>query len=152
MEQTMIPDTHSFVKDMAAAGMPEPVAEAFVKNYSKHLVGNLATKQDIEDLRKDTAVIIAKLETKLSTALAETRNRTHQMELRSIYWCRRTRRGPHQTTLIAFPWADVLQDDVGPLYQAIMKPSERRKFKIAVGMLLSRFVIALLALGMKHLL
>lgn len=34
---------------------------------------SIATKQDIEDLRKDTAVIIAKLETKLSTALAETK-------------------------------------------------------------------------------
>ena len=33
-----------------------------------------------------------------------------------------------------------------------MKPAERRKFKIAVGMLLSPFVLALLALGVKHLL
>jgi len=62
MEQIMIPDTYSFVKDMAAAGMPEPVAEAFVTNYTKHLVGNLTTKQDI-------ALEIARLETKLIKAI-----------------------------------------------------------------------------------
>ena len=61
MEQTLIPDTHAFVKEMTAAGMPEPIAEAFVTNYTKHLLGNLATKidianiqRDIESLRKDT--------------------------------------------------------------------------------------------------
>ena len=79
MEQTMIPDTHSFIKDMAAAGMPEPVAEAFVKNYTKHLVGNLTTKQDI-------AVEIAQLETKLITALGDTKTRIHQMDRRYHAW------------------------------------------------------------------
>lgn len=59
MEQTLILDTHSFVKEMAEAGMPQPVAEAFVRNYTKYLFGNLATKQDI-------AVEIAKLETTLT--------------------------------------------------------------------------------------
>ena len=50
MEQTLIPDTHAFVKEMTAAGMAEPVAEAFVTNYTKHLIGNLATKQDMTTL------------------------------------------------------------------------------------------------------
>ena len=89
--QTLIPDTHSFVKEMAEAGMPQPVAEAFVKNYTKYLLGNLATKQDIEGLRaatgkdienlraatqkdiellrKDTAVQLAQLETNLTKAI-----------------------------------------------------------------------------------
>ena len=66
MEQTLVPDTYSFIKNMAAAGMPEPVAQAFVENYTKHLAGNLATKHDI-------AVEIAKLETRLITALGETK-------------------------------------------------------------------------------
>ena len=35
MEQTISPDTHAFVKEMTAAGMSEPVAEAFVTNYTK---------------------------------------------------------------------------------------------------------------------
>ena len=59
MEQTLIPDTHSFVKEMEAAGMPQPVAEAFVKNYTKYLLGNLATKQDIEGLQAATQKDIA---------------------------------------------------------------------------------------------
>lgn len=61
MEQTLIPDTHSFVKEMEAAGMPQPVAEAFVKNYTKYLLGNLATKQDIESLRAATGKDIENL-------------------------------------------------------------------------------------------
>ena len=65
MEQTLIPDTHAFVKEMTAAGMPESVAEAFVSNYTKYLLGNLATKTDIanvqydiELLRKDTKALV----------------------------------------------------------------------------------------------
>ena len=72
MEQTMIPDTHSFVKEMAEAGMPEPVAEAFVKNYTKYLLGNLATKADIanvqheiELLRKDTKALVVETKSDL---------------------------------------------------------------------------------------
>ncbi len=76
MEQTLIPDTHAFVKEMTAAGMPQPVAEAFVSNYTKHLLANHATKQDIQEsnqattaaietLRKETQITIAQLETKL---------------------------------------------------------------------------------------
>ena len=65
MEQIMIPDTYSFVKDMAAAGMPEPVAEAFVKNYTKHLIGNLATTHDIEDLGKDTKALVLEMKNDL---------------------------------------------------------------------------------------
>ena len=54
MEQTISPDTHAFVKEMTAAGMSEPVAEAFVTNYTKHLIGNLATKQDMTTLMLET--------------------------------------------------------------------------------------------------
>ena len=72
MEQTMIPDTHSFIKNMAAAGMPEPVAEAFVTNYTKHLVGNLATKQDIEALRAATEVHIVNVQRDIEKSRGET--------------------------------------------------------------------------------
>ena len=78
MEQTIIPDTHSFVKEMAAAGMPQPVAEAFVKNYTKYLLGNLATKQDIQNSEQamKTAVApmktkVAPMETKLTRAISD---------------------------------------------------------------------------------
>lgn len=71
MEQTLIPDTHSFVKEMAAAGMPQPVAEAFVKNYTKYLLGNLATKQDIQESEQAMKATVAQMETKLTRAIAD---------------------------------------------------------------------------------
>jgi len=61
MEQTLIPDTHAFVKEMTSAGMPQPVAEAFVSNYTKYLLGNLATKQDIQESNQATTTAIAQV-------------------------------------------------------------------------------------------
>ena len=72
MEQTLIPDTHSFVKEMEAAGMPQPVAEAFVKNYTKYLLGNLATKQDIEGLQAATQKDIAGVQKDIAGLQKET--------------------------------------------------------------------------------
>ncbi|MCY4614642.1 MAG: hypothetical protein OXB94_13620 [Nitrospira sp.] len=41
--------------------MPQPVAEAFVSNYTKYLLGNLATKQDIQESNQATTTAIAQV-------------------------------------------------------------------------------------------
>ncbi|MDE0146562.1 MAG: hypothetical protein OXL95_11910 [Nitrospira sp.] len=57
---------------MEAAGMPQPVAEAFVKNYTKYLLGNLATKQDIEGLQAVTQKDIAGVQKDIAGLQKET--------------------------------------------------------------------------------
>ncbi|HEX6142209.1 MAG TPA: hypothetical protein VFZ01_05805 [Geminicoccaceae bacterium] len=45
-------DTHSFVKRLTAAGMPEPQAEILAEEQARLLTDHLATKQDLRDLEQ----------------------------------------------------------------------------------------------------
>ena len=46
-------DTHKAVKELQEAGFDEGQAEALVATVGTAMVGNVATKQDIGDLRSD---------------------------------------------------------------------------------------------------
>ena len=45
-------DTHAFVKDLTAAGMPEAQAEVLAQSQAKLNDEKLATKQDLKDLEE----------------------------------------------------------------------------------------------------
>ena len=46
-------DTHKAVKDLQEAGFDEAQAEAVVSTLGTAIVGNVATKQDVSDLRSE---------------------------------------------------------------------------------------------------
>jgi len=51
--QTVIPfETHAYVRKLLAAGVPEPQAEAHASALAE-MLGQLATKQDLELLRQE---------------------------------------------------------------------------------------------------
>ncbi len=43
-------DTHAFVKELTDAGMPEPQAEVLARTHAKLIGEKLATKQDLKEL------------------------------------------------------------------------------------------------------
>ena len=43
-------DTHAFVKELTHAGMPEPQAEVLARTHAKLIDEKLATKQDLKAL------------------------------------------------------------------------------------------------------
>ena len=43
-------DTHAFVKELTDAGMPEPQAEVLARTHAKLIDEKLATKQDLRAL------------------------------------------------------------------------------------------------------
>jgi len=50
-------DTHAFVKDLTASGMPTEQAEVLARTYATLLTDRLATKEDIALLRRDIAAM-----------------------------------------------------------------------------------------------
>lgn len=65
MSDTIIFDQLGFVKRGVDAGVTPEVAEWLATEQTHLLENNLATKADIEGLRKDTQIAIAKLGAKL---------------------------------------------------------------------------------------
>jgi len=47
---TIVFDTHAFVKELAAAGMPEKQAEVLARSQATLINETLATKQDLKEL------------------------------------------------------------------------------------------------------
>ena len=59
---TTIPfDTHKIVKELQEAGFDEPQAEAVVSAMGAAVVGNLATKADLQEFRAATQAAIREL-------------------------------------------------------------------------------------------
>ena len=71
MSDTIIFDTHRFVKRMTDAGMASPIAEALADEYTQLLERNLSTKQDIARLEGTTRQDIARLEIRLADSKVE---------------------------------------------------------------------------------
>ncbi len=46
-------DTHTYVKRLVSAGMPEPQAEVIADEQRNLITNELATKRDIADVRRD---------------------------------------------------------------------------------------------------
>ena len=57
-------DTHKAVKDLQEAGFDEAQAEAVVSTLGTAIVGNVATKQDVNDIRSEIQDIRANAATK----------------------------------------------------------------------------------------
>jgi hypothetical protein len=53
MRQTMPFDTHSYVKKLVAAGVPEAQAEIHAQVFGEVIIERLATKDDLQALRAD---------------------------------------------------------------------------------------------------
>ena len=77
---TLAFDTHSFVKRLTEAGMPEPQAEVLSSEQARLLEYQLATKQDtaeikrdIEALRAETKQDIAEIKRDIEALRAETK-------------------------------------------------------------------------------
>jgi len=49
-------DTHSFVKRLTAAGMPEPQAEILAEEQARLIGEHLATKADLERLKDQLTI------------------------------------------------------------------------------------------------
>ncbi|MCW5260331.1 DUF1640 domain-containing protein [Verminephrobacter eiseniae] len=63
-------DTLKFVKTLEAAGVPAPQAEAFSAAVrDAHEFVDVATKRDIDDLRKEMEARLEKMELRLSIKL-----------------------------------------------------------------------------------
>ncbi len=50
---TLTFDTHAFVKRLMAAGMPEPQAEVLADEQAKLIENRLATKSDLDAMKKE---------------------------------------------------------------------------------------------------
>lgn len=60
-------DTHAFVKDLTASGMPTAQAEVLARTYATLLTDRLATKDDIALLRRDIAAMDEKFTGMIAT-------------------------------------------------------------------------------------
>ncbi len=65
MSDSVIFDTHACVKRMTEAGVEPHVAEAFATEQVNILEHHIATKTDIELLRKDTTALVLEAKNEL---------------------------------------------------------------------------------------
>jgi len=66
-------DTHAAVRRLTGAGMPEPHAEAVVREQVHLIEHNLATRADIEKLRQEAKADIAAVRADIETLRLETK-------------------------------------------------------------------------------
>lgn len=71
MSQTISFDTHRFVKRMTENGMSEKMAKAFADEHVQLIEGNLATRQQLENVGKDTKLGLAEIDSRLTARLTE---------------------------------------------------------------------------------
>ena len=71
MSQPVTFDTHRFVKRMTETGMSEKMAEALADEHVQLLEGNLATRQQLENVNKDTKLAFAEIDSRLMARIAE---------------------------------------------------------------------------------
>lgn len=62
-------DTHDFVKRLIGAGMPEAQAEILAKEQSRLVQERLASKQDIQEVKRDIRELEQKLTIRLGAML-----------------------------------------------------------------------------------
>ncbi len=62
-------DTHKAVKELQESGFDEAQAEAVVATVGTAIVGNVATRQDISDLRNDLRSEMQSMELRITTRM-----------------------------------------------------------------------------------
>ncbi|MEE8057086.1 MAG: hypothetical protein V3T17_04530 [Pseudomonadales bacterium] len=65
-------DTHAFVKSLTHAGMPEQQAEVLAEQQKQLLDEQLATKQDIFEIKRDIAEFRAEVKRDIAEASRDT--------------------------------------------------------------------------------
>ena len=74
-------DTHTFVKRLTQAGMPEAQAEVLADSQAKLIDEKLATKHDLKELETQMTHQMKELETRMTHQMKELETRmTHQMK------------------------------------------------------------------------
>jgi DNA-binding transcriptional MerR regulator len=64
-------DTHKFIRTLRDAGIPEEQAEAIAAAFSQaHIEAEVATKQDVDDLRRDMRELEQRIVIKLGALMA----------------------------------------------------------------------------------
>ena len=80
MSESIIFDTHRFVKRMTDAGLATPVAEALADEYTQLLERNLSTKTDIAQLEQTTRQDIAQLQQTTQESIAKLQQEIARLE------------------------------------------------------------------------
>ena len=75
-------DTHKFVKDLTANGMPDKQAEVLADHYASLLNDRLATKEDLAALRKELKGDISSLRSELKGDISDLRKDMISLEER----------------------------------------------------------------------
>ena len=75
-------DTHKFVKDLTANGMPDKQAEVLADHYASLLNDRLATKEDLFGLRKELKGDINSLRSELKGDISDLRKDMSGLEER----------------------------------------------------------------------
>ena len=75
-------DTHKFVKDLTANGMPDKQAEVLADHYASLLNDRLATKEDLAALRKELKGDINSLRSELKGEISDLRKDMSGLEER----------------------------------------------------------------------
>ena len=80
---TLVFDTHTFVKELTQAGMPEAQAEVLARSQATLIDEKLATKQDLKELEARLTRDIKELEDRLARDMRELELRLkHDLTLR----------------------------------------------------------------------
>ena len=80
---TLVFDTHTFVKELTQAGMPEAQAEVLARSQAILIDEKLATKQDLKELEARLTRDIKELEDRLARDMRELELRLkHDLTLR----------------------------------------------------------------------
>ena len=82
MTEAIAFDSHRFVKRLTGSGFTEEQAETLAEEHVALLNANLATKADIETLRRETKADIAKVEVAVETLRLETKADIARVEAR----------------------------------------------------------------------
>jgi len=82
MPDPIIFDTHAYVKELKAVGFTEEQAEVLSSRQARALEESLATKKDIELLRRD----VKELEFSLRRDISEMKRDISEMKSETIKW------------------------------------------------------------------
>jgi hypothetical protein len=79
-------DTLAFVKRLAASGMPEAQAEALAGSLAEVALGQLATKDDVRQVREEIRAAVAELRHEIAAAELRLRAEFREELRKQMLW------------------------------------------------------------------